>query len=51
MPVSFHLLLYYLQEPWIRGLLAGHVVLFLLVLLLRRNVTVLTGVFMVLGGC
>lgn len=38
------------QEPWIRGILAGHVVIFLLVLLLRRNVTFLTGVFMVLGG-
>ena len=37
------------QEPWIRGILAGHVAAFLLVLLCRRNVSVLTGVFAVLG--
>lgn len=37
------------QEPWIRGILAGHVGVFLLVLLCRRNVSVLTGVFAVLG--
>jgi len=38
-----------IQEPWIRGILAGHVGVFLLVLLCRRNVSVLTGVFAVLG--
>lgn len=38
------------KEPWIRGILAGHVGVFLLVLLCRRNVSVLTGVFAVLGS-
>jgi hypothetical protein len=38
-----------LQEPWIRGILAGHVVIFLTVLLFRSNASVLTGVFMLLG--
>lgn len=37
------------QETWIRAILAGHVLVFLLVLLFRRNTAVLTGVFMTLG--
>lgn len=41
----------HMQETWIRGILAGHVAIFLLVLLCRRNTAVLTGVFMLLGGC
>jgi hypothetical protein len=38
-----------LQEPWIRGVLAAHVTIVLVVLLFRRNVAVLTAVFALLG--
>lgn len=37
-------------ETWIRGILAGHVAIFLLVLLCRRNTGVLSGVFLLLGA-
>lgn len=41
----------HLQERWILGLLAAHVLVFLSVVLFRRNTTFLGIMFCVLGGC